>query len=178
MKRAPKSAKVVVLENNDPIAAEAEAIQSRIRRRAWELSQTRPTDAQEIYDWIIAESEIISIPPAELIEKDSIFEVRFAVAGVNLDDVNVMVTPDQILIKSEFSHQHDSQSGTVHLCDFKSATVFRSISLPQPIDVKTVKVSFTDGMILVTASKEGSNRKAPAKKTMRAKAGSRGFTQP
>ena len=37
MKKAPKSAvNVVVLENSDPISAETEAIQSRIRQRAFE----------------------------------------------------------------------------------------------------------------------------------------------
>src|SRR5438045_3903841 len=100
MKRAPKSAKLVVLENNDPIAAETEAIQRRIRQRAFELSQTRRPDAHEHYDWIMAEAEIISVPPAEIVERDSKFEVKFAVAGVNPDDVNIMVTPDQILLKS------------------------------------------------------------------------------
>src|SRR6476619_3836365 len=116
MKRAPKSGpKLVVLQNPDPILAETEAIQERIRQRAYVLSQTRPPDAQEIYDWILAESQIISVPPVELTEKGEIFEVRFAVAGVNADDVHVMVTPDQILLKSEFSHEHSSDSGTVHM---------------------------------------------------------------
>src|SRR5262245_61757516 len=136
MKRAPKSAaKLVVLENSDPISAEIEAIQSRIRQRAFEISQARPIDAHAMYDWIAAESEIISVPPLELTEKEGVFELKFAVAGVNPDDVNVMVTPKQILLRAEYSHHHDSDSGTVHLCDFKSATVFRSVNLPQPIDL-------------------------------------------
>src|SRR5215471_12990888 len=144
MKRAPKSTpKLVVLENPNPILAETEAIQERIRQRAYVLSQTRPPDAHEIYDWILAESEIISVPPVELTEKGDVFEVRFAVAGVNPDDVNVMVTPDQILLKSEYTHEHSSETGTVHMCDFRSATVFRSVNLPQPIDVGTVKTSIT-----------------------------------
>jgi HSP20 family molecular chaperone IbpA len=155
MKRAAKSAaKLVVLENREPIFAETEAIQSRIRQRAFEISQTRPPAAQEIYDWIVAESEIISVPPAELIEKNGKFEVKFAVAGVNVEDVNVMVTPDQILLKSDYSHHHDVEGGTVHLCDFKSATVFRSVDLPQAIDVNSVKIDYGEGMIRVSASKQ------------------------
>src|SRR5215468_524296 len=125
MKRARSAGKLVILENSDPISAETEAIQRRIRQRAFELSQTRPVDAHALYDWIAAESEIISVPATELIEKNGTFELKFAVAGVNPDDVNVMVTPDQILIKSEYSHQHESEAGTIHMCDFKSATVFR-----------------------------------------------------
>jgi HSP20 family molecular chaperone IbpA len=176
MKRPAKSAaKLFVLENNDPISAETEAIQSRIRQRAFEISQTRPPDAHEIYDWIVAESEIISVPPAELIETDAKFEVKFAVAGVAADDVNVMVTPDQVLLKCEYNHQHDSGVGTVHLCDFNSATVFRSVNLPHPIDVNTVKLNFAAGVVLVSALKHGGDdtgrkrmgsvRKAPAKKS-------------
>jgi HSP20 family molecular chaperone IbpA len=178
MKRASKSApKLVVLNSGDSILAETEAIQARIRQRAWVLSQTRPPDAHELYDWIVAESEIISVPPAELTEKDSTFEVKFAVAGVNPDDVNVMVTPDQILLKSEYSHEHASDVGTVHLCDFRSTTVFRSVNLPQPIDVGSVKVDIAHGLVVVSAVKQGAEqagskrtaRKIPAKKTTRSR---------
>src|SRR5215469_4861305 len=156
MKRGQKSAKLVVLDNNDPITAETEEIQARIRKRAFELSQARPREAQEVYDWIAAESQVISVPPVELVERDGIFDVKFAVAGVNPDDVNIMVTPDRILLKSQFTHQHDAESGTVHLCDFKSTTVFRSIHLPQRIDVNSVKVDFEEGIVHVSASKEKS----------------------
>jgi len=177
MRRGPKSvAKVVVLENSDPIFAETEAIQSRIRQRAFELSQTRPPDASELYDWLTAESEVISIPPAELVERDGRYELRVAAAGLNPDNVNVMVTPNEILLKSDYRHEHRSDAGTVHWCDFKSATVFRSVNLPATIDVNSVTVDLADGMILVSALKEGAEqarpkrtapaRKAPAKKSL------------
>src|SRR5262245_26721334 len=152
--KSKSAAKVVVLENSDPISAETEAIQSRIRQRAFELSQTRPRDASELYDWIVAESEISSVPPTEVVEKDATFELKFAVAGVNADDVRVMVTPERILLKSEYSHQHESGTGTVHLCDFKSATVFRSVDLPRAIEVDSVKVAYSNGMIQVSAAKQ------------------------
>jgi len=171
MKHAPKSAaKVMVLENGDPIAAETEAIQSRIRERAFELSQSRPIDAHALYDWIMAESEVVSVPPMELLERDGVFELRFAVAGIDPYSVNVMVTPDQILLKSEYSHQHDSQVGTVHQCDFKSATIFRSVNMPQRVDVNSVTVDFFDGILIISALKEGADdaglkRAASARKT-------------
>ena len=77
MKRAPKSAiKVAVLENSIPISSETEAIQERIRQRAFERSHIRPPDAHSLYDWLMAESEVISVPPAELIEKSGAFELN------------------------------------------------------------------------------------------------------
>jgi len=154
MKRDPKSAKLIVLDNDESISAETEAIQSRIRQRAFELSTARPHDAQELYDWITAESEIISVPPAELLEKDGTFEVRFAVAGVDPNDVNLMVTRNQVALKSSYRHEHDNDSCRVHLCDFSSATVFRSVTLPEPIDVNTVKANFNHGILSLSAVKE------------------------
>jgi HSP20 family molecular chaperone IbpA len=152
MKRDLKPAKLVVLESDDPISAEVEAIQSRVRLRAFERSLIRPH--HELDDWLTAESEIISVPATELIEKDGIFEVKFAVAGVHPDDLNLMLTPRQILLKSDFRHEHTAAVGKVHLCDFKSATIFRSVVLPEPIDVKTAKADFVDGMIRITARKK------------------------
>ena len=166
MKRSAKSAgKLVVLGNNDPIFAEIEAIQERIRQRAFELSQHRPHDAQERYDWERAESEILSVPPAELIEKNGQFELKFAAPGVNPDDMSVMVSPFRISVKSESAHSHEAEGGTVHMCDFKKATVFRSVDLPQSIDVKSVKVDFVNGVVCVHASKEGATHERP--KTVR-----------
>jgi HSP20 family molecular chaperone IbpA len=166
MKRQTKSAgKLVVLQSNDPISAETQEIQSRIRDRAYELSQSRGHSGREVDDWLSAESEIISVPPVELIEKDGAFQVKLAVAGVDADDVEVIATPDQMLIKCEFNHRHDSDSGIVHLCDFKSATVFRTIQFPQPIDSESTKLEFEGGILRITAQKEGRvQRSAPAPK--------------
>jgi HSP20 family molecular chaperone IbpA len=177
MKRAPKSAaKLVVLENGDPISAEEEAIQSLIRERAFEMSRTRPDHAHELYDWLMAKSEIISVPPVKLVEKDDRFEAKFALAGVDPEKVHVLVTSDQILVKGGYKEHNESDEGTLHLSDFHSATIFRSIDLPAPIDTKSVNVDFEDGMLRVTAFKQGASRpvakpkraaaaaKAPAKK--------------
>jgi HSP20 family protein len=101
------------------------------------------------------------VPTVELIEKEGRFEMKFGVAGVNPDDVNVMVAPDQVVLRSEYSHQHEQERGTVHLCDFKSATVFRSVNLPAAIDVNSVKIDFADGMVLLSASKQNADRAEP-----------------
>jgi len=175
MKRRPKSAgKLVVLENNYLISAEMEQIQSRIRERAYELSQLRRHSGREVDDWLSAESEIISVPPVEMIEKEGAYHVQLVVAGINLEGVNVMATNEQMLIKCEFRHDH-AGSGIVHLCDFKSATVFRSVHFPQPIDRGSLKVEFQDGILRITAVKEGAVRAAPerppAKKAVAKRAG-------
>src|SRR5262245_39254036 len=169
------AANFVVLENDDPLIAENEAIQEKIRHRAWELSHTRPHDVHALYDWMKAQSELVTVPPVRVVEKEGKFDIKFAVAGVNPNDVNVMVTSKRVLLKAESAQEEISEEGTIHISDFRSATVFRSVEFPQPIDPKTVKVEFEDGVIYVTAAKEkaaevrvkrtASPRKASAKKS-------------
>ena len=72
MKRETKfPARLVVLNSDDPISAETEEIQSRIRERAYELSKERGHAGREVDDWLTAESEIISVPPVELSCRES-----------------------------------------------------------------------------------------------------------
>jgi HSP20 family molecular chaperone IbpA len=163
MKTAMKSAgKLIVLDNDDPISLEIEDIEGRIRARAYELSMLRGHGGREVDDWVSAESEIISVPPAEMVERDDTFELRFAVAGINPDDLNVLAAPQRMLLKCDYRHQHESHAGTIHLCDFKSATVFRSVQFPAPVNVKGMEVQFENGIVRVSAPKE-SPRQARAK---------------
>ncbi len=178
MKQASKSAaKLVVLKNNDPISEETEQLQGRIRDRAYQLSQERGHAGREVDDWLTAESEIISVPPAELIERDGMFEMKFAIGSIGPQGVRVLTSPDRVLVRCEARHQCESKLGTIHLCDFKSLTVFRSVPFPERIDVNSVDLVFEDGVLRITAAKQGANqtaaeaepkrpvaRKAPARK--------------
>jgi HSP20 family molecular chaperone IbpA len=169
MKRAPKFAgKLIVLENSEPIAAETEEIQSRIRARAYELSMERGHGGREVDDWISAESEIISVPPVEISEAGGTFKVLIAVAGINPADLKVMAAGSQLLLTGDYRHQHDPDAGTIHLCDFKSATVFRSIELPSPVEPASMEIQFEDGLIRISAAKAVIARHAPEAPTARA----------
>lgn len=181
MKKPSKSAgKLHILGNNDPITTEIQDIQNRIRERAYELSQMRGYPGRELEDWLSAESQIMSVPPAEMMEKDGAFEIQFAVAGINPENLSVMATPDQILVKGDYQHEHHEDAGTIHLCDFRSATLFRSVQFPQPVDVNSIRVEFEDGILRVSANKKGAEqaepkpaaaRKAPAKKSRATRSG-------
>ncbi len=161
MKRQSTSAgKVVILESGDPISAETEEIQNRIRERAFEISQSRGHAGREMEDWLAAESDVISVPPMDMIERDGGFQVRMAAPGVSLADVNVMATREQMLVKCPTRHSHTEDSGVLHICDFKSGTLFRAFRFPEAIDVKSLQIDFEDGLLRITAAKAG----APAAK--------------
>ena len=168
MKRKPSSAgKLVVLENSDPIAAEKIQIENRIRQRAFEISQARGHAGREIEDWLSAESEIISVPPLELLEKDGTYTVQMALAGIRPDDVQVMASSDQLLVKAEFRHEHPEDAGTVHQCDFKSAAVFRTVQFPRAISLGALNIEFQDGMLRITAQHQGERKATRGAKAAR-----------
>ncbi len=160
-KAASKPAvRIVTLSNSDPISAETQGIQDRIRERAYELSQLHGHSGRHFDDWMKAESEIVFVPRAELVERDSTFELRFAVAGIPAGNIEVWASSQDVLVKGT---QDESPGGPaiVHLSDFNSATVFRSISFPEPIEVESVTTQFKDGVLRITARKEGSAKHSP-----------------
>ena len=101
----------------------------------------------------------------KITEKESLYQ--------SLEEMSVMASPQQMLVRGDYRHEDDQDDGTVHLCDFKPATVFRSIRFPQPIDVNSVDVAYQDGILRIMAAKEGAGqarpkrtiaRRAPAKR--------------
>ena len=168
MKRATKSgAKLLLFENDDSMLAHTQKIQERIRQRAYELSQERGHSGRDVDDWLTAESEIITVPPAELIEKGDAFQVRMAIVGIDLEDMRVMVSADQLLVRGDYRRTRETEEGVVHLCDFKSATLFRSVRFPQSIDVNSVTVDFREGILRVGAKKAVAQQARPKRATAR-----------
>ena len=165
MRKATKSeAKLVVLDNEDLISSETQQVQEMIRGRAYELSQQRGPSGREVDNWLTAESEIISVPPAELIERNGMFQVTLAILGIHLQNVRVLATADQILVRGDYHHSREDEDGTVHLCDFKSATLFRSVRFPEPIDVRSLEVDLQGGILKIIAAKASAQEEAAAPK--------------
>src|SRR5215471_12619940 len=66
-------------------------------------------------------------------------------------DINIEVTPEDIVLKAETRHQHDEKKETLHMCEFESGSMFRSIHLPRRINPDKVKAELKNGLLRVTA---------------------------
>jgi HSP20 family protein len=84
--------------------------------------------------------------------KDSQFEVLAAAPGVEAKDLDVQVTPDDLLIKAGINHQHTGDEGDVRVCEITGAKLFRSIYFPEAIDPNSVKVEYRNGLLHLTAA--------------------------
>jgi HSP20 family protein len=142
----------VPMTRKDSIGDQLEQLHQRIAQGAYELFRGRGTPWGDAWaDWFTAERQAVWKPAIELREKDGTFTVEAALAGVDPKDVNVDITPQDIVIKAATEHTHSRDEGQVHQCEFVAGRVFRSVHFPKPVDVAKAKAEYRNGLLTVTA---------------------------
>lgn len=137
----------------DTIFDELDRLQRAISRRAYDVFRNRGALwGGPLTDWLTAEHELVWKPAIELRQKDNQFEVLAALPGVDTKDLDVQVTPEDVLIKAETTHEHTPETGTVHVCEFDGGKLFRSIHFPERIDPESVRAEYRNGMLRLTAA--------------------------
>ena len=145
-------ADVVRIHKTQTILDEIRDMQDRIMRRAYEIyQQNGGAFGRDIENWIQAERELKWTPAIELSETDNEFRLTAAISGVDTKDIDIEVTPEDIVLKAEIQHQHDEKKGRVLVCEFTPGIVFRSIHLPRKINPDKVKAEFKNGLLRLTA---------------------------
>ena len=140
------------IKKTESILDELKQMQDRIMHRAYDLFETRGRAlGRDLEHWLAAEQELIWRPSVELIEKDKEFSLRIAVPGVAPKDIDIEVTPEYLLVKAEACHEHGKDEGHVHVCEFESGNLFRSIRFPKTINPDKVKAEFKNGVLHVNA---------------------------
>jgi len=153
----------VEIRKTSSVLDEMNEIQERITQRAYEIFERNGSVfGHQLEDWLQAEQELLWRPSIELREKNGELLLQAALSGVDPKDVEIEVTPEDIILKAETQHQHEEQKGKVHICEFNTGTMFRSIHLPTKINPDRVKVEFNNGLLKLTAQIE---QEARAKKS-------------
>jgi HSP20 family molecular chaperone IbpA len=143
----------VELKKTDSILDELNRLHEVISQRAYDLFRNHNgLFGGPLEDWLNAEREVVWRPAVELKQKDGEIELVAAVAGVEPKDLDVQVTPEDILITGASEHRHESKEGTVHLCEFQGGRLFRSIHLPDKIDPDSARAEYRNGMLRLTAA--------------------------
>lgn len=143
----------IELRKSDTIFDELNQLQRQISERAYHLFRDREGRwGDALNDWLSAERDLIWEPAVELRQKDGQFEILAALPGVEAKDIDVQVTPEDVLIKAHVNHEHTKQEGTVHVCEFECGNAFRSVHFPATIDPNSVKAEYRDGMLRLTAA--------------------------
>lgn len=140
----------VAVTRKDSIFDQIEQLRHRIEARAYELFRWRDGASNPAADWLAAEQELVCKPAVELREKDGTFIVMAAVPGVEAKDVNVEITPEDVVIKAAATHRRTHTEGEVHLSEFAAADLFRSVHFPKAVDPTKAKAEYRNGLLTVT----------------------------
>ncbi|MBI4474952.1 MAG: Hsp20/alpha crystallin family protein [Acidobacteria bacterium] len=145
-------ADVVPIHKTQSILDEISDMQNRIMQRAYEIFQENGSMfGRDLDNWLQAEHELQWTPAIELCEKDNEVFLEAAISGVDAKDIDIEVTPDDIVLKADIRHEHNEAKGTVHICEFTPGKLFRSIHLPRKINPDKVKAEFRSGLLRLTA---------------------------
>jgi HSP20 family protein len=145
-------AELVPIRKSKTVFDEIDRLHDRIMRRAYDIfTSNGGLFGKDIDDWMQAERELVWRPTVELTEKDDTFYLEVAAPGVDPKELDVEVTPDDILIRADVHHEHKEKKGEVHVCEFAHGNLFRSIHLPKKVDPDKVKAEFKNGLLTLNA---------------------------
>jgi HSP20 family protein len=146
----------ITLNKRGSILDELETLQRQVTDRAYQIFNQRGAAAgRALEDWLTAERETVWKPAVEVVEKDDEFLVEAALAGVDAKQLNIEVTPEELLIRADITHQH-RPGERIHTCEFRPGKLFRTIRFPRRIDPDHVRSDYRDGLlrVWVPAAKE------------------------
>jgi HSP20 family protein len=136
----------------DTVLDEIEAMQRRIATRAQEIFRQRGGAlGHAIEDWLKAERETVWRPALEVRRTADAFVIEAAVAGLDAKQLDVRVTPTELLLTADVHHSDRGQDGQVVLCEFVKGPLFRSYTFPAPVDPAQVSAEYRNGLLRVTA---------------------------
>jgi len=145
-------AQLVPIRKTESVFDEVERMHDRITRRAYEIfTSSGGLFGKDLEDWRQAEQELVWRPAMELTEKGNEFRLEIAAAGVDPKEIDIEVTPEDILIKADIHHEHGEKKGDVYACEFAHGNLFRSIHLPKKIEPGKVKAEFKNGLLTLNA---------------------------
>lgn len=143
----------VTLRKAESIFNELDQLQTAISRRAYDLFRNRgDLWGGPLADWFNAERQLIWKPAIELRQKNSQFEVLAATPGVEPKDLDVQITPEDMLIKADIHHKHTPEEGAVQVCEFTGGQLFRSVHFPDKVDPDSATAEYRNGLLRITAS--------------------------
>jgi HSP20 family protein len=140
------------VKKSHSVLDQLQKVQDRIMQRAYEIFDGNgQIFGRDLDNWLQAETELLWKPAIELSEKDNEFLVKVAVPGVDAKDLNVEVTPEELLVKGESRHEQEEKKGKIHTTEIRSGSIFRTIRFPKKVNPDKVKAEFKNGMLTLTA---------------------------
>lgn len=154
----------ITIRPTDSISTEINALDEQVRQRAYELSRADGGSHDASANWLRAEQDVSWRPAVELRRKHNTFVVLAALAGLEPDQVEIAVSPRDLIVQSDITHRHSGDEGEVHVCEFHRGRLFRAVHFPEAIAPDQTKAEMKNGLLRITAPLAGAEPAAEAQR--------------
>jgi HSP20 family molecular chaperone IbpA len=129
----------------------AETVEVKTSERPGEMKKAILDELKsEFGEWLEAKEDPFWHPPVEVTEKNGEFMVLAPVAGVDLEDVEILVAREMLLVKGEL--RNDVPRGaTIYRSELPHGRLRRSVDFPKPVNPDHVHAEIRNGMLSVNA---------------------------
>lgn len=142
----------IKLQAVESVLDDIQAMQRRIADRALRIFRERGAAVgHAVDDWLKAERETVWRPAIEVRKTSDAVVVAAAVAGLEARQIEVRVTPTELLLTADVHHADPVEDGDIVVCEFATGPLFRSIAFPAPIDPSRVTAECRNGLLRITA---------------------------
>jgi HSP20 family protein len=93
------------------------------------------------------------VPPVDISESDTAYELELDLPAVAVDAVNVAVKDGVLTVGGERKFEQE-RSGKRHRVERRFGRFSRSFRLPEDIDEESIDASFRDGVLYLTITKK------------------------
>jgi HSP20 family molecular chaperone IbpA len=145
-----------------PVFEDLDRLLDKVQQRAYELFEQRgATLGRELDDWLTAERETLGCPAAEVADCGKDYQIQIALAGYDPGEIEVAVTPREILVHAEHRDQagqltaEPEQERRILWSELSpgSSNIYRDFELPQEVDIEHVAAELNKGLLTITAPK-------------------------
>jgi HSP20 family molecular chaperone IbpA len=103
------------------------------------------------------------VPDMEVFEKNNLLTVRLDAPGLKKEELTVHVAEGVLTVEGERKHETEEEKNHWYRRERTYGRFYRTVPLPEGVDPKEVKATFTDGVLEVTVPTRAAVTPAPHK---------------
>jgi HSP20 family protein len=96
------------------------------------------------------QKEVLWEPAIEVTRRDNELIVRAELPGMNIDDVKLEISDDQIIIHGERKTEREEKQGAVQVTELRYGEFYRAIPLPDGAKVDQAQAKYENGVLQLT----------------------------
>lgn len=96
------------------------------------------------------------VPAIDMVENEKDYSVRVELPGMNVDNVDVTISGDNLLISGEkkTSHSEENKNNGTYYYESSYGSFHREVQLPENIDKEHMEATMKDGVLNVIIQKK------------------------